>query len=129
MQEVKQTAGKGETVPENKNVDAMKTATVLAQDVEIKGTIVFETSLTVKGTLDGEIISEGNLVISPTAKVTATIRTKDYTSLGKVTGDVTAAEQITLKKGSVHTGNLATSNIDIEPGAVFNGSLSMNTRK
>jgi cytoskeletal protein CcmA (bactofilin family) len=116
---------KGDTMAENVNVDTTKTVTVLAQDVEIKGTVTFKSSLTINGILEGEIISEGTLVVNPTAKVTATITTKDYVLLGEVTGDVTASGQITLKKGSVHTGNLVTSKVEIEPGSIFNGSLTM----
>ena len=111
---------------EYENVDTTKTVTILAQDVEIKGTVTFKSSLTVNGILDGEVVSEGTLVVNPTAKVTATITTRDYISFGEVEGDVTASGQITLKKGSVHTGNLVTSKIEIEPGANFNGSLTMN---
>ena len=111
---------------EYENVDTTKTVTILAQDVEIKGTVTFKSSLTINGILDGEVASEGTLVVNPTARVTATIATRDYVSFGEVEGDVTASGQITLKKGSVHTGNLVTSKIEIEPGANFNGSLTMN---
>jgi len=113
-------------MPEYENVDVTKAVTVLAQDVEIEGTVTFKSSLTANGILSGEVVSEGTLVVNPTARVTATITTKDYISFGEVTGDVTASGRITLKKGSVHTGNLATTQIEIEPGANFNGSLTMN---
>ena len=111
------------------NSDTTKVATILAQDVEIEGTVSFKNSLTINGILNGDIVSEGTLVVNPTAKVTATIKTKDYVSFGEVTGDVTASGQITLKKGSTHSGNLATAQIEIEPGANFNGSLTMNRQK
>jgi cytoskeletal protein CcmA (bactofilin family) len=117
---------KGDMMAEYENIDTTKTVTILAQDVEIKGTVTFKSSLTINGILDGEVASEGTLVVNPTARVTATIATRDYVSFGEVEGDVTASGQITLKKGSVHTGNLVTSKIEIEPGANFNGSLTMN---
>ncbi|MCX5810483.1 MAG: polymer-forming cytoskeletal protein [Proteobacteria bacterium] len=49
-----------------------KVTTILADDLEIQGTIKFKSSLMIKGILDGEIISEGLLIVGPTAKVTAT---------------------------------------------------------
>ena len=110
---------------ENKSADSIKTATVLAGDVEIEGTVSFKSSLTVNGILNGEIVSEGTLVVNPTAKVTAAISTRDYISLGEVTGDVTATGQITLKGGSVHTGNLVTPQVEVEQDAFFNGVLTM----
>ena len=58
------------------NADTTKVATILAQDVEIEGTVSFKNSLTINGILNGDIVSEGTLVVNPTAKVTATIKTK-----------------------------------------------------
>ncbi|MCX5810484.1 MAG: polymer-forming cytoskeletal protein, partial [Proteobacteria bacterium] len=62
------------TAPE---IDEKNVTTILADDLEIQGTIKFKSSLMIKGILDGEIISEGLLIVGPTAKVTATITTKN----------------------------------------------------
>lgn len=99
--------------------------TVIAEDLEIKGTVKFKSSLMIKGVLEGEIFSEGLLIIGPTAKVTATITTKNFISHGHVTGNVTAGEQIILKNTSTHQGDITTPNITIESGAVFNGKCIM----
>ncbi|MCX5807314.1 MAG: polymer-forming cytoskeletal protein [Proteobacteria bacterium] len=102
--------------------------TILADDLEIKGTIKFKSSLMIKGVLEGEIISEGLLIIGSTAKVTATITTKNLISYGEIQGDVTASEQVILKSTAVHNGNVTTRNIVIENGSVFNGSCMMKAR-
>ena len=44
-----------------------KVTTVIADDLHIKGTITFETSLMIKGPSRGGIISQGLLVVGPTA--------------------------------------------------------------
>ena len=102
--------------------------TVLADDLEIKGTMKFQSSLMIKGVLEGEIISEGMLIVGPTAKVTAAITTKNLVSYGDVNGDVTASEQVVLKDTAVHTGNITTRNIVLENGSVFNGSCMMKVK-
>jgi cytoskeletal protein CcmA (bactofilin family) len=99
--------------------------TVLADDLEIKGTMKFKSSLMIKGIFEGEIISEGLLIVGPTAKVTATITTKNLISHGDIKGDVTASEQVILKETAVHTGNITTPNIVLESGSLFNGSCIM----
>lgn len=99
--------------------------TVLADDLEIKGTMKFKSSLMIKGVFEGEIISEGLLIVGPTAKVTATITTKNLISHGDIKGDVTASEQVILKETAVHTGNITTPNIVLESGSLFNGSCIM----
>jgi cytoskeletal protein CcmA (bactofilin family) len=102
--------------------------TVVADDLEIRGTIRFKTSVMLKGVFEGEIFSEGLLVVGPTAKVTATISTKTLISHGEITGNVTATEQVTLKNTSLHNGDVSTPNIIIENGAVFNGSCAMRAK-
>jgi cytoskeletal protein CcmA (bactofilin family) len=102
--------------------------TVVADDLEIRGTIRFKTSVMLKGIFEGEIFSEGLLVVGPTAKVTATISTKTLVSHGEITGNVTATDQVTLKNTSLHNGDVTTPNIIIENGAVFNGSCAMRAK-
>jgi cytoskeletal protein CcmA (bactofilin family) len=103
-----------------------KIVTVIADDLEIRGTIRFKTSVMLKGVFDGEIFSEGLLVVGSTAKVTATISTKTLVSHGEITGDVLAGEQVVLRETSTHTGDIKTPYIMIESGAVFNGTCTMD---
>ncbi|MGA3085123.1 MAG: polymer-forming cytoskeletal protein [Thermodesulfobacteriota bacterium] len=104
---------------------AEKVTTVIAEDLEIRGTMKFKSSLMIKGIFEGEVISEGLLIVGPTAKVAAAIITKNLVSHGEVQGDVTASEQVILKNTAVHTGNITTPNIVIESGSIFNGSCIM----
>ncbi|MDD5009954.1 MAG: polymer-forming cytoskeletal protein, partial [Syntrophorhabdaceae bacterium] len=103
-----------------------KIVTVIADDLEIRGTIRFKTSVMLKGVFEGEILSEGLLVVGPTAKVTATISTKTLVSHGEIKGDVMAGEQVVLRETSTHTGDIKTPYITIESGAVFNGTCTMD---
>ena len=78
------------------SIDETSITTVLADDLHITGTITFKGSLMIKGSLDGEIVSEGLLIVGPTAKVKAKITTKNLVSHGEIQGDVTASEQVVL---------------------------------
>lgn len=102
--------------------------TVIADDLEIQGTIRFKTSVMIKGHFEGEILSDGLLVIGPTAKVTATISTKNMISHGETEGNVTAGEQVVLKSSASHNGDITTPSIIIESGSVFNGACVMKTK-
>ena len=63
-----------------------KVTTVIAEDLHIKGSLRFETSLMIMGSLEGEITSEGLLVVGPTAKIKATIVTKKLILTGRSRG-------------------------------------------
>ncbi len=106
-------------------VDETSITTILADDLHITGTMTFKSSVMIKGTLEGDIISEGLLVVGPTARVTATITTKNLISYGEIRGDVTAGDQVVLKGTAVHTGNITTPTIVIENGSTMNGSCIM----
>jgi cytoskeletal protein CcmA (bactofilin family) len=118
----------GEKKVNGSDIDEKDITTVVADDLEIKGTIKFKSSVMLKGVFEGEIQSEGLLVVGPTAKVTATITTKTLISHGEITGNVVANEQVTLKSTSVHNGDISTPNIIIENGSVFNGSCAMRAK-
>jgi cytoskeletal protein CcmA (bactofilin family) len=105
-----------------------KVTTVIADDLEIRGTVKFGSSLMTKGIIEGEIISDGLLIVGPTAKVSATITTKNLISHGVIEGDVTASDRAILKKTAVHTGNITTPSIIIESGSLFNGACIMQRK-
>ena len=110
-------------------IDETSITTVLADDLHITGTITFKSSLMIKGTLDGEVVSEGLLIVGPTAKVNAKVTTKKLVSHGEITGDVTASEQVVLKESASQTGNITTENIIVESGSLFNGSITMKAKE
>ncbi len=118
----------GEKKVNGSDIDEKDITTVVADDLEIKGTIKFKSSVMLKGIFEGEIQSEGLLVVGPTAKVKATITTKTLISHGEITGNVVANEQVTLKSTSIHNGDISTPNIIIENGSVFNGSCAMRAK-
>ncbi len=115
--------------PPVSGIDETGITTVLADDLHISGTITFKSSLMIKGTLDGEIVSEGLLIVGPTAKVNAKVTTKKLVSHGEITGDVTASEQVVLKGTAVQMGNITTPDIIVESGSIFNGSITMKGRE
>lgn len=119
----------GEKKPANaSDFDEKDITTIVADDLEIKGTIRFKTSVMLKGVFEGEIYSEGLLVVGPTARVMASITTQTLVSHGEITGNVIANDQVTLKSTSIHNGDISTPNIIIENGSVFNGSCAMRAK-
>jgi cytoskeletal protein CcmA (bactofilin family) len=102
-----------------------RVTTVIADDLEIRGSIRFKSSLMIKGNFEGEIFSEGLLIIGATADVKATIKTNKLITYGSITGNVTAEENVVLKTNSRIMGDINTPNIIIENGSIFNGSCIM----
>jgi cytoskeletal protein CcmA (bactofilin family) len=103
---------------------------VLANDVDIKGTIKFQNELIFDGKIEGEIISEaGNLTLGKNADVHGEVKTKSLVVHGSVTGNITVTERCELKASSQLTGDLKAMRIIIEEGATFIGKSEVTPNK
>lgn len=100
---------------------------ILAGDVDIHGTINFESELIFDGKIDGEIVSEnGNLTLGKNANVQGEVKTKSVVVHGSVTGNITVSERAELKASSQLNGDLAAQRIIIEEGAMFVGKSQVS---
>jgi len=102
---------------------------ILTSDVELTGTLKFDTDLIFDGKLDGEIISEGTLILGKNAVVKGEVRTKSVTIHGTVNGNVTVQERCELKSNAELLGDLKAMRIIIEEGATFIGHSEVTPTK
>lgn len=103
---------------------------VLANDVDVKGTIKFENELIFDGRIEGEIVSEnGALTLGKNANVNGEVKTKSVVVHGSVSGNITVSERAELKASSQLTGDLKATRIVIEEGATFIGKSEVTPNK
>ena len=102
--------------------------TSLGKDIYFKGNLTFKTSLMIKGRFEGEIDSEGILIIDKSAKVKAQIKTNTLVCYGEIQGNITAERSVVFCEGSNYRGNIQTPDIIIESGAIFNGVVKMDNQ-
>ena len=95
--------------------------------VEFKGEISYQGSVQIDGMLDGEINTEGTLLIGEQAVLNAKVRAGSVVSKGKMTGDIVANEKVQLLSTAVVDGSLKTPQLSMEIGVVFNGDISMSS--
>lgn len=108
---------------------AMADMNVLSKDVEIKGSLRFQTDLFLDGKVEGEIISTGVLTIGANAEIKAEIRAKAVSIHGRVTGNVIVNERCELKANAHLVGDLHAPRLVIEEGATFVGKSEVNPAK
>jgi len=97
----------------------------VGKGVDFKGTIVYQGTVRIDGTLDGEIQTEGVLLIGEEAVLKAKVTAGTIVCKGKITGDITAKEKIKLRAPAVISGGVKTPMLSIEEGVLFNGTLEM----
>ena len=97
----------------------------VGKGVEFKGTISYSGTVRIDGNLDGEIHTDGILLIGEEAVIQAKITAGTIVCKGKITGDVVAKECVKLRAPAVMNGSIKTSILSMEDGVLFNGALEM----
>lgn len=88
----------------------------------IKGEIDSPTDIRIDGTFEGKVRSKGRVVLGETAIIKGDIICENIDHWGKVEGNLFVKDTLSLKEGSVMTGNLHTRRLSVELGASFNGN-------
>jgi cytoskeletal protein CcmA (bactofilin family) len=117
-----------ESLPMSAGTRPESSETIVAfvgKGVEFKGTITYSGTVRIDGALDGEIHTDGSLLVGEGAVITAKVTAGTIVCMGKITGDVTAKEKVKLQAPAVLSGGVKTPVLSIEEGVLFNGSLEM----
>ncbi|MBH0202219.1 MAG: polymer-forming cytoskeletal protein [Nitrospira sp.] len=97
----------------------------VGKDVEFKGVITYSGTVRIDGSLDGEIHTDGGLLVGPEAVLKAKVSAGTVVCQGTIHGDIQAKDQIVLRAPAVVEGSLITPVLSMEEGVVFNGTLEM----
>jgi cytoskeletal protein CcmA (bactofilin family) len=97
----------------------------VGKGVEFKGTISYSGTVRIDGYLDGEIHTDGVLLIGEDAVIQAKITAGTIVCKGKITGDVVAKECVKLRAPAVMNGSVKAPMLSMEDGVLFNGALEM----
>lgn len=97
----------------------------VGEGAAIKGTLTFQGTVRIDGRVEGEIISEGNLIIGKNAVIEARIQVSGVSVSGKVVGSIHAKKNIILHTSARVYGNLYTPSLIMEEGVFFQGNCQM----
>jgi len=100
---------------------------ILAMGARISGNIYSEEDIRIEGSLDGDLICKGKVIVGPHAVLRGNVKCVNAELSGIVEGDVEANEQLSLREKSQVRGAIKTSTLIIEPGARFNGTCEMSS--
>ena len=98
----------------------------ISKGLFIKGEITGSESLFIDGKVEGSINLNGNRVtVGRNGQVSASITAREVVVLGKVKGNVTAADRVDIRAEGALTGDVAAARISIEDGAFFKGGIDI----
>jgi cytoskeletal protein CcmA (bactofilin family) len=100
----------------------------VGEEVAFKGTIRYQGTVRVDGRLEGEIYTDGNLIIGQKAVITAKIEAGTVTCQGRITGEILAKKRVKLLSPAVFDGTITTPLLSMDEGVMFNGSCNMSKK-
>lgn len=98
----------------------------VGKGVSFKGVISYNGTVRIDGQLDGEIHTEGVLIVGEEAVLAAKITAGTVVCKGKITGDISAREKVKLRAPAVVNAGVKAPLLSMEEGVVFNGNLEMS---
>jgi cytoskeletal protein CcmA (bactofilin family) len=102
------------------------TINLISNGTDITGDIKSNGDIRIDGTLKGNLNTKGKVVIGPTGKVIGEVFCKNSEVSGVIEGKITVGQLLNLKASSKILGDIATSKLSIEPGALFTGYCKMS---
>ncbi len=106
---------------DNKLPNMIGNGTKIIGDIETKGDIRID------GSIEGNIISKGKVVIGVEGSVKGQVECVNAEVSGSIEGSVNILELLSLKESSKLNGSIKTTKLSIEPGAVFSGECEMGS--
>jgi cytoskeletal protein CcmA (bactofilin family) len=102
----------------------------IGKAVRVVGQIFTKEDLYVDGDVEGTIESlENKITVGPNGRVQAGIRAREVVILGQVQGNVEATDKVDIRKEAKLVGDITTSRISIEDGALFKGSIDIKKQE
>jgi len=102
-------------------------STVFGKETSFQGILEFSRPLQINGYFEGEIRSEGILVIAEGAVIKANIKAGTVIVDGEVTGNIEATNRLEMLNSGRVYGNIKTAKLQIADGVVFDGNCEMIT--
>ncbi|MFQ5596418.1 MAG: polymer-forming cytoskeletal protein [Nitrospiria bacterium] len=100
-------------------------AAFIGKGTSFKGIITYDGSIRIDGKVEGEIISQGSLIVGESANIEADVSVSNIVCAGKINGNVQASEKVHLQSTASLSGSLNTPNLVIDQGVTFNGQCEM----
>ena len=99
--------------------------TILGPESTFEGKLSFEGTVRIDGHFKGEIKTDNILVVGQGARVEALVSVGSIVINGEVVGDITAKQSVEIQAPGKVRGNIATPQLVIAKGVIFEGSCQM----
>lgn len=102
--------------------------TTLGEGVTFRGELSFERLLRIDGTFEGELLSQGKVIVGPKGKVKANLNLREAVIEGEVQGHITVQERLDLRGEAAIYGDIRAKMLSVDEGVTIIGSVHVNPK-
>jgi len=103
--------------------------TTLGKGVVFKGELTFERLLRIDGQFEGELVSDGKLIIGPSGVVKSNIKMQEAIIEGKVEGNISVVKRLELRCQAEVYGDIEAGVLSVDEGVTIMGSVAVAPSK
>ncbi len=119
--------GGGKQRKQNRSIEITKLSSLIADNVQIFGDVVFSGGLRVDGCIEGNISNKedasGLLVLSEKGSIRGRVTTYDAVINGTIIGDLIVEHFLELQANARISGNISYRQLQMECGAIIEGKI------
>lgn len=99
--------------------------TTLGEGVTFRGELSFERLLRIDGTFEGELLSQGKVIVGSKGKVKANLNLREAIIEGEVYGNITVQEKLELRGTATIHGDIKAKSLCIDEGVTLVGHVTV----
>lgn len=99
---------------------------VISSEVEIIGTVKTSGSIQVHGRVEGEILSQGDVLLGKSGSIKGNLNVNSVSVAGTIQGNIVAKDRIELKSTAKMMGDIKAKRLAVEDGVTFIGKSEVN---
>lgn len=100
--------------------------TTLGEGVSFRGELSFERLLRIDGSFEGELLSQGKVIVGPHGKVKANLNLREATIEGHVEGNITVQERLELRGAASVKGDIKAKSLCVDEGVSIVGHVQVS---
>ncbi|GEM_PF-359722 len=112
-----------------KSAETRKVDTLIGRGTVISGNLKAKGIVRIDGTYEGDVFTEGDVVVGEDARVKAHINCENVVIAGNVEGNIEAKNKVDIRSSGAIWGDIKAAALVVEDGALFTGKSVMERKE
>lgn len=100
--------------------------TTLGEGVTFRGELSFERLLRIDGSFEGELLSQGKVIVGPKGKVKANLNLREAVIEGQIEGNIVVQEKLELRGEAYIKGDIQAKSLCVDEGVRICGYVNVS---